>query len=98
MNTKMLCCTGFSTRTFILPDTYINDSCHAIIISCHVHHFDDDTNLLQINKNSKMLNKLISYDLKNFSNWLITSKCQEFMSSDIKFLEISNYVQRADLI
>ena len=46
---------------------YVNDLCHAIIF-WHVHHFADDTNLLHINKSSKMLNKPINYYLKNLSN------------------------------
>ena len=52
---------------------YRNDLCHAITFS-HVPHFADDTNLLQIYKSPKMLNKLINYDLKNLSNWLNASK------------------------
>ena len=46
---------------------YIHYLYHTIF--CLVHYFADDTNLLLINKSPKMLNKLINYDLKNFSNW-----------------------------
>ena len=35
----------------------------------YIHHFANDTNLLHINKSPKMLNKLINYNLKNFSNF-----------------------------
>ena len=50
---------------------YINDL-HVAIKHCKVHHFADDTNLL--NKSPKRLNKLLNFDMKNFTNWLNANK------------------------
>ena len=52
---------------------YINDL-HVAIKHCTIHHFDDDTNLLIINKSLKRLNKLLNSDLKNLTNWLNANK------------------------
>ena len=41
---------------------------------CKVHHFADDTNLLNINKSVKRLNKLLNINLKNLTNWLNANK------------------------
>ena len=48
---------------------YINDL-NTAIKHCKVHHFADDTNLLHINDPIKNLNKAVSFDLKNVTNWL----------------------------
>ena len=48
---------------------YINDL-HAAIKYSEVHHFTDDTNLLNFNSCVKSINKQVNYDLKNLSNWL----------------------------
>ena len=48
---------------------YINDL-HAAIKYSEVHHFADDTNLLNFNSCVKSVNKQVNYDLKNLSNWL----------------------------
>ena len=52
---------------------YFNDL-NLAIKYCKVHHFADDTNLLNINKPSQKLNKLINADLKNSTNWLNADK------------------------
>ena len=39
-----------------------------------LHHFADDTNLLNINKSPKHLNKFINVDLKNLTKWLNANK------------------------
>ena len=52
---------------------YINELSTAIKL-CKVHHFADDTNLLQINDSMKKLNKAVNFDLKNLTNWLNTNK------------------------
>ena len=48
---------------------YINDL-HLTIKYSEVHHFTDDTNLLNINSCVKSINKQVNYDLKSLSNWL----------------------------
>ena len=52
---------------------YINDL-HVAIKYSEVHHFADDTSLLNFNSCVKSINKLVSYDLKNLSNWLRANK------------------------
>ena len=52
---------------------YINDL-NVAIKHCKVHHFADDTNLLNINKSPKHLNKFINIDLKNLTKWLNANK------------------------
>ena len=39
-----------------------------------IEHFDDDTNLLNIKKSPKRLNKLINIDLKTLENGLTPIK------------------------
>ena len=39
-----------------------------------MHHFADDTNLLNVNSCVKSINKQVNYDLKNLSNWLNANK------------------------
>ena len=55
------------------PLIYINDL-HAAIKYSEVHHFADDTNLLNFNSCVKSINKQVNYDLKNLSNWLKANK------------------------
>ena len=52
---------------------YINHLYVAIKYS-EVHHFADDTNLLNFNSCVKSINKHVNYDLKNLSNWLKANK------------------------
>ena len=52
---------------------YINDL-HAAIKYSEVHHFADDTNLLNFNSCVKSINKQVNYDLKNVSNSLKANK------------------------
>ena len=48
---------------------YINDL-NCAIRYCSVHHFADDTNLLNYNNSVKRMNKQVNQDLKNLTNWL----------------------------
>ena len=41
---------------------------------CNVHHFADDTNLLNFNNSIKKINKEVEHDLKHLSYWLNTHK------------------------
>ena len=52
---------------------YINDL-HVAIKYSEVHHFADDTNLLNFNSCVKSINKQVNYELKNLSNWLKANK------------------------
>ena len=52
---------------------YINDLHHAIKYS-KVYHFADDTNLLNINRSPKQLQKQVNIDLKLLYNWLLANK------------------------
>ena len=52
---------------------YINDI-NCAIRYCSVHHFADDTNLLNYNNSVKRMNKKVNQDLKNLTNWLNANK------------------------
>ena len=52
---------------------YINNL-HVAIKYSEVHHFADDTNLLNFNSCVKSIKKQVSYDQKNLSNWLKSNK------------------------
>ena len=52
---------------------YINNL-HVAIKYSEVHHFVDETNLLNFNSCVKSINKQVNYDLKNLSNWLKANK------------------------
>ena len=52
---------------------YINDL-HVAIKYSEVHHFADDTNLLNFDSCIKSINKQVNYNLKNLSNWLKANK------------------------
>ena len=53
---------------------------------CNVYHFADNTNLLNINKSLKKLNKLLNIDLKNFANWLSPNKISLSVSKTKLFI------------
>ena len=44
------------------------------ITCCSVHHFADDTNLLNYNDSVKRMNKQVYQDLKKLTNWLNANK------------------------
>ena len=52
---------------------YINDL-NCAIRYCSVHHFADDTNLLNYNNSVKRMNKQVNQALKNLTNWLNANK------------------------
>ena len=52
---------------------YINDL-NCGIIYCALHHFADDTNLLNYNNSVKGINKQVNQDLKNITNCLNANK------------------------
>ena len=52
---------------------YINDL-HMAIKYCKVHHFTDDTNLLNFSTSITSINKQVHYDLKNLVHWLNANK------------------------
>ena len=47
---------------------------HFAIKYCKVHHFADDTNLLNFNNSIKKINKQVGHDLKYLSYWLNANK------------------------
>ena len=52
---------------------YINDL-HVATKYSEVHHFTDDTKLLNFNNCVKSINKQVNHGLKNLSNWSETNK------------------------
>ena len=62
---------------------YINDR-HYSIKFCKVHHFVDDTNLINFNSSIKVINKQVNEDLKTLSNWLNANKiCLNISKTEI---------------
>ena len=55
---------------FLFYITYL----HVAIKYSEVHHFANNTNLLNFNSCVKSINKQVNYDLKNLSNWLKANK------------------------
>ena len=52
---------------------YINDL-HNCINHSSTFHFADDTNLLNISENYKILQKNVNHDLKSLQDWLLSNK------------------------
>ena len=64
---------------------YINDL-NCAIRYCSVHHFADDTNLLNYNNSVKRMNKQVNQDLKNLTNWLNAKKiCLNVSKTEVLF-------------
>ena len=59
------------TILFLIYINYLN----LTIKNCKVHQFADDTNLLNINKSPKHLEKFINIDLKILQNGSMPTKC-----------------------
>ena len=55
-------------------DIYPLKDIYNAIKFCQAHHFTDDNNLFHIIESTKMLNKLINYDMKNLPNWVNANK------------------------
>lgn len=55
-------------------DLYPLKDIYNAIKFCQAHHFADDNNLFHIIESTKMLNKLISYDMKSLPNWVKANK------------------------
>ena len=73
---------GFTLETLLFL-IYINDL-NCAISYCLVHHFADDTNLLNYNNSVKRMNKQVDQDLKNLRNWLNANKvCLNISKTEI---------------
>ena len=57
----------------LLSLIYINDL-NCATRYCSVHHFADDTNLLNYSNSVKRMNKQVNQALKNLTNWLNANK------------------------
>ena len=69
-NVNAICCASLGPLLFLI---YMNDLNFAIKY-CKVHHFADDTNLLNFNNSIKKINKQVGHDLKNLLFWLNANK------------------------
>ena len=68
---------------------YINDL-NCAIRYCSVHHFTDDTNLLNYNNSVKRVNKQVYQDLKNLTNWLNAIKtCLNVSKTEVVSFKLS---------
>ena len=66
---------------------YINDL-HFAIKYCKVHHFADDTNLLNFNNSIKKINKQVGHDLEYLSYWLNANKiCLSVSKTEVVLLK-----------
>ena len=66
---------------------YINDL-HYSINFCKVHHFADDTNLINFNSSTNFINKQVKKDFKNLSNLLNANKiCLSVSKTEIVLLK-----------
>ena len=63
---------GSILRPFLFL-VYISDLNYAIRY-CLVHHFTDDTNILNYKNPVKRMHKQVNQDLKNLTNWLNANK------------------------
>ena len=84
-NVNAICC-GVYQGSILRPLLfliYINDL-HFAIKYCKVHHFADDTNLLNFNSSIKKINKQVGRDLKYLSFWLNANKiCLNFSKTEV---------------
>ena len=84
-NVNAICCGGPQGSVLgpLLFLIYINDLHFAIKYS-KVHHFADDTNLLNFNNSIKKINEQVGHDLKYLSNWLNANKiCLNFSKTEV---------------
>ena len=88
-NVNAICC-GVPQGSILGPPLfpiYINDL-HFAIKYCKVHHFADDTNLLNFSNSIKKINKQVGHDLKYLSNWLNANKiCLNFSKTEVVFFK-----------
>ena len=89
-----MCAPGLYILGPLLSLTYINDL-HFSLKYCQVHHFADDTNLLNLNNFIKEINKQVHHDLKYLSYWLNSNKICLFVSKtkEILFKSIRNQTE-----
>ena len=84
-NVNAICC-GVPQGSILGPLLfliYINDL-HFAIKYCKVHHFADDTNLLNFNNSIKKINKQVGHDLKYLSYWVNANKiCLCFCKTEV---------------
>ena len=64
-----------------------------------VHHFVDDTNLLNYNNSVKRMNKQVNQDLKNLTNWLNANKiCLNVSKTEVALFKLSRKLTDVPLI
>ena len=64
---------------------YINDL-HNCIKYCRTYHFADDTNLLNISKDYKTLQRQVNFDLFSLHKWLTANKISLNLKMDLHLL------------
>ena len=69
---------------------YINDL-NCAVRYCSVHHFADDTNLLNNNNSVKRVNKQVNQDMKNLTSWMNANKiCLNLSETEVVLYKSSN--------
>ena len=88
-NVNSVCCSvrQSSILAALLFVIYINDL-HFAMKYCKVHHFADDTNLLNLNNSLKKINKQVDHDLKYLSYWFNANKiCLNVSKTELVFFK-----------
>ena len=76
---------------------YTNDLNFSIRY-CLVHHFADDTNLLNYNNSVKRTSKKINQDLKNLTNWTNANKiCLNVSKTEVVLFKSSRKLTEENL-
>ena len=70
---RLLDCWVYATFYLFFFLIYINDLHHCVKF-CTTYHFADDTNLLNICKDYKTLQRQVNHDLFNLHKWLTANK------------------------
>ena len=73
---------------------YMNDL-HCTIKYCKVHHFADDTNLMNFNASIKTINKQINHDLKTYQIGFILTELL-LMSVKLNLLSLVHLKKQID--
>ena len=80
------------------PLLFLIYTINCAIRYCLVHHFADDTNVLNYNNSVKRINKQLSQDLKNLTYWLNANKiCLNISKTEVVLFKSSRKLTNVPL-